>query len=307
MAENHSHTSEVHSHHDHGQSVDQGNETRVLVALCLTGLFLLVEVVGGILAGSLVLLADAGHMLVDFLALGLAWVGFRVARRPADQKRSFGYHRFSVLAAFVNGVALFFISAGITYEAVARLISPPEVILGDLMLGVAGAGLLINLICYLILTQKSSDNINVKSAALHVLGDLLGSVAAIAAAVIILFTGWTPIDPILSVLVCLLILRSAWVIVARAGHILMQGVPPGLDAEQLRVELRAAVPELSDVHHIHIWMLAESKPIVSLHAKVRESSDFSQVLIQIKQILCERFDLTHSAVQLEGEQQNCPD
>lgn len=293
--------------HGHSHGVDESNENRILWALIVTGLFLLAEVVGGFVSGSLVLLADAGHMLVDFLALLLAWIGFRIARMPPDEKRSFGYHRFPVLAAYTNGIALFFITVSISYEAVNRLIDPPEEILGGVLMGVAIAGLVANLVCYLLLTAGRSDNINVRSAALHVLGDLLGSVAAIAAAIIIMLTQWKPIDPILSVVVCLLILNSAWKIVSRAGHILMQGTPFGLDINEVQSQVKEAVPEVEDVHHIHVWELAEGKPIISLHARISKDENASEVLDRIKTTLREHFDLKHSVVQLEEHEVSCPD
>lgn len=299
-----------HNHsqqHGHSHNVEEGHEWRVQVALVITGLFLLAEVIGGFVAGSLVLLADAGHMLVDFLALGLSWLGFRIARRPPDPKRSFGYHRFPVLAAFTNGLALFFICAGIFYEAVDRLIQPPEQILSSVLLGVAIAGLVANVLCYVVLVGGESENINIKSAALHVLGDLLGSVAAIAAALIIMWTGWTPIDPILSVVVCILILRSAWKIVSQAGHILMQGTPPGLDVDNVKDKLLSSVPELDNIHHVHVWELTEGKPVISLHARLRDNVELSVVLPRIKAELRNQFDLDHSVVQVESSGDHCPD
>lgn len=297
---------ETTTSHDHDHGLAEGNESRIRIALIITGLFLLAEVVGGFWSGSLVLLADAGHMLVDFLALGLAWIGFRVARRPADEKRSFGYHRFPVLAAYTNGLSLFFITAAIIYEAVNRIIEPPEDILGGVLLVVASAGLLANIVCYAILSLGKSQNINVRSAALHVLGDLLGSVAAIAASVIIMATGWKLIDPILSVAVCLLILHSAWKIVAKSGHILMQGTPDNIHLEELRAQILIDVPDLVDVHHIHVWELSEGKPVISLHARIRPEKNSVTILPQIKQALRNRFDLSHSVVQIEFGEESCP-
>ena len=198
-----------HDHgHGHAHNAHAGNERKIAFAAGLTGLFMLAEVVGGVVSGSLARIADAGHMLTDFASLILAWFAFRIARRPADWKRTYGFDRFSVLAAFVNGLSLFAIAAWIVYEAIRRLQQPGE-ILGGLMLWVAVAGLVINILAFVILTRGASDNLNVRAAALHVAGDLFGSVAAIVAALGIIFTGWTPIDPILSMLVVLIILRAA--------------------------------------------------------------------------------------------------
>jgi cobalt-zinc-cadmium efflux system protein len=194
------------------------------IALVLTATFMVVEVIGGILSGSLALLADAGHMLTDTMALTLAAVAFGVSARPADSKRSYGYHRFQILAAFVNGLSLLLIVGWILIEAVRRLISPPDV-MGKTMLIVASAGLLVNIVAFIILHGGDRENLNIRGAALHVAGDLLGSIAAIVAAIVIIFTAWMPIDPILSVVVALLILRSAWYLVKRSAHILLEGAP----------------------------------------------------------------------------------
>ena len=184
--------------------------------LLLTGGFMVVEAVGGWLAGSLALIADAGHMLSDTAALALAWTAFRVARRPHDDKRTYGYHRFEIVVAFVNGLALFAISAWIVVEAIGRLRAPVPV-LGVPMLAVATAGLAVNLVALFVLRGGDRTNLNVRAALLHVMGDLLGSVGAIAAAIVVLATGWTPIDPILSIFLTLLILRAAWDVTRQAG------------------------------------------------------------------------------------------
>ena len=185
-----------HHSHAHGHSHVPKKERTIAIAAALTGGFMLAELVGGILSGSLALLADAGHMLTDFASLMLAWFAFRIARRPADWKRTYGYDRFSVLAAFVNGLTLFAIAIWIVIEAIRRLSQPVEV-LGGLMLWVALAGLVVNIASFWVLTREDSDNLNIRAAALHVAGDLLGSVAAIVASLVILWTGWMPIDDFL--------------------------------------------------------------------------------------------------------------
>jgi cation diffusion facilitator family transporter len=214
--------------------------------MVLTGGFMGIEVVGGLVSGSLALLADAGHMLTDFAALGLAWFAFRIARRPPDQRRSYGYHRIQVLAAFVNGIVLVAVVGWILVEAVGRLLAPVEV-LGGVMLAVAVGGLLVNIAAFALLHGGDRDNINLRAAAIHVLGDLLGSAAAILAAGVILGTGWMPIDPLLSVLVALLILRSSWLIIKKSAHILLEGTPDWLDVGRLRADLVAQVPGVEDV------------------------------------------------------------
>src|SRR5687768_348156 len=180
----HDHSGHGHSHH-HGHA----NERSVGLAALLTGGFMIAEVVGGVLAGSLALLADAGHMLTDFASLALAWIGFRLTRQPADWRRTYGFDRFAVLVAFVNGMALFAIAGWIVTEAVQRLYSPVEV-LGAPMLWIAAAGLGVNVVSFFVLRAGDRDNLNIRAAVLHVVGDLLGSVAAVIAALVILATGW---------------------------------------------------------------------------------------------------------------------
>ena len=264
----------------------------------LTGGFAAVEVAGGAYAGSLALIADAGHMLTDAAALALAWYAFRLARRPADPLRSFGYHRAQVLAAFINGGVLVVVVIWIAVEAVRRLFAPIEV-LGGPMLAVGVGGLAINLIAFALL-REGRDNMNMHAAALHVIGDLLGSVAAIAAALVIVETGWTPIDPILSVAVAALVLRSAWALLRRSGHILLEGTPDWLDIEVLRAELGDAVPGLEDVHHVHIWSMTNERQLLTLHAQVAEGADRDRVLQSIQAYLAQHYGIDHSTIQIES-------
>ncbi|NIM28884.1 MAG: cation diffusion facilitator family transporter [Gammaproteobacteria bacterium] len=266
--------------------------------MLITAGFMAVEAAGGLLAGSLALLADAGHMFTDTAALAFAWLAFRLARRPADAERSYGYHRFQVLAAFLNGVVLIAIVVWIVAEAVERLREPVE-ILGGLMLAVAVIGLLANVVAYVILHGGSRDNLNVRGALLHVMGDLLGSAAAIVAALVIIATDWKPIDPILSVLVALLILRSAWALVRQSTHVLLEGTPSEIDVSELKAALVENVPEIDDVHHVHVWTLATGKLVMTLHAHVTEGSDSQRALRSIHSICRERFGVTHVTVQIE--------
>ena len=291
----------MHSH-DHRPSANRAasrdDEKRIFRAMCLTGGCRAVEAAGGIIAGSLALLADAGHMLTDAAALCFAWIAFRLARRPADERRSYGYHRFQILAAFVNGVVLIAIVAWIVIEAAQRLREPVE-ILGGLMLAVAGVGLVVNLISFAILHGANRENLNVRGALLHVLGDLLGSLAAMVAAVVIIVTGWTPIDSLLSVLVALLILRSAWMLVRQSTHVLLEGTPAEIDVSRLKAELVAAIPEVDDVHHVHVWTLASGTLVMTLHAHVRDDVNREQALHTILAICRERFGVSHVTVQIE--------
>jgi len=285
-------TEHAHNGHDHG------NERRVLWALMLTVGFMVAEVVGGLLSGSLALLADAGHMLTDAAALGLAWHAFRVSSRPATPARSYGYARFQVLAALINGAALFVVAIWIITEAIARLRSPIEV-LGGPMLLVASLGLAVNIAAYLILHGASRENLNIRGALLHVLGDLLGSAAAIVAAGVILLTGWTPIDPILSVLVALLILRGAWLLVGQSWHVLMEGAPEGFDVAALRRELPSRIPGVLDIHHVHAWSLTPDRRLVTLHAAIADYADHDDVLHRMQTVLAAEFSVDHATIQIE--------
>ncbi len=285
------------SHHGHG--VDSGSRTRVQIALVLTATFMVVEVIGGVLSGSLALLADAGHMLTDTMALALAAFAFRVSSRPADSRRSFGYHRFQIIAAFVNGLSLLLIVVWILFEAVQRMLNPPDVIASTMLL-VASAGLVVNIIAFFVLHGADQDNLNIRGAVVHVIGDLLGSVAAIIAALVIIQTGWMPIDPLLSVLVAALLLRSGWHLIKRSAHILLEGVPDWLDLDELRKKIIAAVPAITDVHHIHAWGLTPQYPILTMHIVLDElPEDPTAVVRTVKQTLRDEFSIGHSTVELE--------
>jgi len=284
----------------HGNTAKEGGSvTRVQIALVLTAAFMVVELVGGIISGSLALLADAGHMLTDTLALSLAAFAFRVSSRPADSKRSFGYHRFQIIAAFVNGLALLAIVGWILFEAVQRVIDPPNVI-ARTMLFIASGGFVINIIAFLVLHSGDQENLNIRGASLHVLGDLLGSIAAIVAAVVILQTGWMPIDPILSVLVAGLLLRSGWHLVRRSAHILLEGVPDWLDLEDLQEKIIAAVPEVTEVHHVHAWGLTPQHPMLTMHIVMDEQpEDQTAVVRRVKDTLRTEFEIPHSTIEME--------
>lgn len=286
--------------HSHGGSGSTRNERRVAIGACLTASFMVAEVAGGVISGSLALIADAAHMLTDSVALLFAWAAFRIARRPSTWRHSYGFERVQVLAAFVNGISLFFIAGWIVYEAVERYGQPVPILAGP-MLVVAVAGLLINLLVFYILTTADRENLNIRGAILHVLGDLLGSVAAIVAALVIMWTGWLPIDPILSVLVSLLVLRSGWVVVKDSLHILLEGAPASLEPDAIRADLVAAVPGLRDVHHIHAWSINQERPMITLNARVADPAVAAAVVSAIKQRLRDRFGVGHATVEIDAE------
>jgi cobalt-zinc-cadmium efflux system protein len=287
--------------HDHGHA--HGGQKALARTLLLTGAFMIVEVIGGLVSGSLALLADAGHMLTDTGALALAWLGFELGRRDADARRSFGYARFEVLAGLVNALTMIAVVIFIVIEAIERLGDPQPVLAGP-MLGVAVVGLMVNLIAFRLL-HGDADHVNVRGALVHVLGDLLGSVAAIIAAVVILAGGWTGIDPLLSMLVAALVLRSALSLLRQTAHILLEGTPEEIDSESLGSELARRVRGVRDVHHVHIWSLSSGRNLATMHVRVDEDHDEAGTLREIKSLLRERFDLEHTTVQICPEP--CPD
>lgn len=298
----HSHDHEDgHAHHHHNHTVNASNEGRMALAAGMTGLFMIFEIVGGWISGSLALLADAGHMLTDFAALSLAWLAFRMARRPADWRRTFGFDRFAILIAFVNGLTLFAIAGFIIVEAIKRANSPIEV-MGPTMMVVAIVGLVVNLIVFYILSGADKDNLNVRGAALHVLGDLLGSVAAIIASIVIIYTGWMPADLIVSVIVALIILRSAWYVIKESAHILLEGAPEGLDRRTIRKDLLESFPCLESVDHIHAWSISQERPMVTLEAQVNAEASIDETTKALKAHLLEKFGVAHATVEVTRSQ-----
>jgi len=299
--EHHDHNHDHQHHHHHARAADSRH---LGWALAITTVFMVVEVVGGWLSGSLTLLADAGHMLTDCAALLLAWLAARLTEQPSNSRRTYGYHRAQVLAAFVNALALFVVVAWIAYEAVLRL-ATPHPIGSRTMLIVALAGLLANLAVYYTLRHGNEDNLNVWAARLHVLGDLLGSIGAAAAAIVIMLTGWTPIDPILSVLMSVLIVRSAWSLLRESTRILMEHAPDSIDLDRMRAALVGTVPGVRDVHDLHCWSLTSGQTMLTLHVALGDGAEAAAVLEEAKRVLEKDFAVSHSALQLERG--DCPD
>ncbi|MEW5420837.1 cation diffusion facilitator family transporter [Amorphus sp. 3PC139-8] len=293
-----------HSHghgHSHGHSHSHAseNERATAIAAILTGSFMVAEAAGGIIANSLTLLADAAHMLTDAVALGLAWWAFRQARKPATPELTFGRHRMPVLVAFANGIVLLLLTAWIVVEAVERLVNPQTV--GSIpLLIVAWLGLLVNIASFLVLSGGNKESLNIRAAVLHVLSDLLGSVAAIIAGGVILFTGWMAIDPILSMVVSALILRTTIRLLRESSHILLEGAPQGVDPDAIAEDLQAMVPGVEKVHHIHIWSLSEERALVTLHAVIAEEVDAAMATAGIRARLADKFGVGHATVELEA-------
>jgi cobalt-zinc-cadmium efflux system protein len=298
MAHDHQHDDEHDDGHSLAHKANEKNLRRVMVALVLTGAFMVVEVVGGIISGSLALLADAGHMLTDTMALALAAMAFHVSKRPPDGNLTFGYQRFQILAAFVNGLSLLAVVGWILFEAINRFISPNE-ILAETMLVVAAAGLLVNLISFAVLHSGDQENLNIRGASLHVAGDLLGSVAAIVAALVIIYTGWTLIDPILSVAVAALILKSAWSLVKRSAHILLEGAPEWLDVQMMQDRIVAGVPGVCEIHHVHIWGLTPQELMLTMHMSVTDNAGQSEVIRDAKRFLKDEYGIGHATIEVD--------
>ncbi|WP_411818290.1 cation diffusion facilitator family transporter [Hyphococcus sp. DH-69] len=291
-------------HHDHHTPNDKVTG-RLLAALAVIATFMVVEIVGGIISGSLALLADAAHMLTDALALALAVAAQFFAARPADSRLHFGYRRAQVLAAFVNGLLLGVLLLWIIYEAISRFIEPVEVASG-LMLWVAIAGLAANAVAFLILHRPDEKNVNMRGAILHVLGDMLGSVAAIIAAIVIGLTGWMAIDPILSIAVAVLIGISAFRLVKETGFILLEGAPTNIDVNELGRGLVDTSPEIIGVHHVQISQITPEQPRLTMHVCVANAEKAPSALASAKSYLERNYNIHDSTIQIEIGP-NCPD
>ncbi|MFB9329919.1 cation diffusion facilitator family transporter [Paenibacillus aurantiacus] len=302
---NHGHEHDDHGddhHHHHGPGHHHhgpNNKAGLAIAFGITSAIMVLEFAGGLLTNSLALLSDSGHMLSDAAALLLSLTALWLAARPATARRSFGFYRFEILAALFNGAALFFIAGIIIWEAAGRFVEPPAVQSGSMML-IALVGLLANLASAWFLMRKGDvkDNINVRSAYLHVLGDALGSVGAIAAGLLMYFFSWYAADPIISVVVALLILKSAWGVIKWAVHILMEGTPQAVDADQVKLAL-LAIEGVQDVHDLHIWTITSGMDSLSCHLRVQDAADEQRILQLAISRIAKQFRIDHTAIQIE--------
>jgi len=296
----HAHVGDAPHAHARGAHAagDRSGERRLTIAFVILGSFTLVEAAGGYFANSIALLAEAAHMLADSASLVLAIIAIRVGRRPASVRRTYGHRRYQPLAAFVNGQVLLVLTAWVVYEAVLRLMTVPEVN-GRLMLGIALIGAAANLAAFVVLSGARS--LNERGARAHVLSDLLGSAAASLAAIVILVSGWTLADPLLSLFVSALILRSAWALTRESAHGLLEGAPAGCDVEAIESELVGHVPGLIGVHHVHVWSMTGERPTVTLHASLAAGSRQGEVIAAIHARLEERLRVEHTTVQTEEE------
>src|SRR5918998_3023001 len=282
-----------HHGHDHGE----GNRRALAIVLALTAGFTAVEIVGGLLTGSLALLADAGHMLSDNLSLGIALFAAWLAQRPATPEKSFGYRRAEILAALANGVTLVVVAIWIFVEAYSRFADPTEV-LGVPMLAVATIGLLVNVIGAFILYRSGGESLNVEGAMRHVFADALGSVGAIAAAAVIILTGWRYADPLISVAIGLLILASSWKLLRDSTNILLEATPRDLNAEEVGQKM-ASADGVVEVHDLHIWTITSGFPALSAHVLVGRQEDCHARRRELETLLAHAYGISHTTLQMD--------
>lgn len=284
--------------HDHGTG-EIKHEKPLWIAFGLTAVFLVAEVIGGLVTNSLALLSDAAHMATDVIALAISLFAVRLSRRRPDAKRTYGYARLEAIGAMINGVLLFVVAFYILWEAVGRFREPPEVASTG-MLVIAALGLLVNLISMRLLKAGSGQSLNVKGAYLEVWADMLGSVGVILGAVIIKITGWTVVDPIIAVLIGLWVLPRTWTLLREAGQVLMQGVPQGVDMVALRTAL-AEVSGVTEIHDLHIWALGSKEPVLTAHLVVGDSVQPDVVRQAAAELLAARFHIEHATLQVEAQ------
>ncbi len=298
IAPAHTHN-DAHTHgHAHSHAHGRGAPQRtLLLVLVLTFVYMLAEVIGGYWANSLALLSDAGHMFTDVAALALSFLAVRFASRPATPNKTYGFYRLEILAALVNGVALIVLSLLICVEAYERL-QKPEAVNAWVLIGVSFGGLLVNLLSAKLLSHDHHDNLNVRGAFLHVLGDLLGSVAAVLAGVMIVWRGWYWADPVFSVVISLLIIYSATRLVRESVNVLLEGTPSHLNPKTIEQAL-LAVAGVQAVHDLHIWTLTSSRHIITAHIVVGDSRQSTRILGELRKLLAQEFALDHATLQLE--------
>ena len=291
--------SSAHGHDHHAHDHRSASRRALLWVLGLTLAFTAVEIAGGIWTDSLALLADAGHMVSDNVAIVLALVAVTLARRPSTPTRSFGLQRAEILAAFVNGLTLVLVSGWIVWEAVQRLDDTPE-ILGGWMLVVALAGLLVNVLAATILIRAGRESLNVEAALRHVFADLLGSGAVLVAALVIVTTGWTLVDPLVSIGIALLIVASAWGVLRDSTSILMEATPSGIDAEAVATTI-VDVDGVTSVHDLHVWRITSGFDALAAHVLVGRGEDCHGLRREIEAVLRDRFGITHTTLQVDHD------
>lgn len=290
----------MHQHHgncSHGHSHAPRNRRLLLITLILVAGYMFAELIGGWLANSLALLADAGHMFSDVVALALSFFAMWIADRPSPPHRTFGYHRAEILAAMINGALLIAVSIYIVVEAIQRL-SNPELVHGHMMMSVAIGGLLVNLACLGILHRDRDSNLNMRGAWLHVLSDALGSVGAIVAGISVAWFGWHWADPVASAVIAVLIVYASWRLLLEAVSVLMESAPRGIDVEKVNSAM-AMVPGVTGIHDLHIWTITSGMESLSAHVVIADETAHAEVLRSLGNILHEQFGIDHTTIQLE--------
>lgn len=301
---NHSHADDHDHGHEHAHDLRQqsmGGKRDLLIALSITLLMMIAEVIGGLISNSLALLSDAGHMLTDNLALLLSFFAMKFATMPATEKRTFGFYRLEILAALINGIILVVISLYIIYQAYLRMINPQRVE-GMLMLIVAVIGLVANIIGAVVLMKHSHSNLNIRGAYLHIVGDAFSSVGVVVGGVIILYTGWYLIDPILSILISFVIIYGAWALVKESVSILLESVPSHIDIETVATAI-GKVRGVREAYHIHVWTITSGVHAMSAHVLIDDQlvSRSRDLIEDIRTLLAKKFKILHSTIQLECE------
>jgi cobalt-zinc-cadmium efflux system protein len=297
MGHSHSHKEHSHSAGGHSHGTSSQNRHALTIALAITATYTVAEVIGGLVTGSLALLADAGHMLSDNFSLGLALFAFWLSAKPPTPDRSFGYKRAEILAALANGVTLVAISIWIFYEAYRRFQDPPE-ILGGWMMAVAVMGLFVNVAAAWVLMRSESESLNLQGALRHILADLAGSAGVIIAALIILLTSWLYADPLISILIGLLVLVSSWKLLSESVSILLEQSPPGIDANEVGRKM-VGVEGVEEVHDLHVWTITSGFPALAAHVLVGNDQDCHERRRELEKVLYREFSIEHSTLQVD--------
>lgn len=289
-----------HEHHHHTRSADK----TLLIAIVVTGMTMLAEVVGGFLSNSLALMADAGHMFTDMTALILSFIGLKLSQKKASSAKSFGYSRYEIIIGLINGLFLWSIALFIGYEAVGRIFSP-EPIDAWLMMIIAVIGLVMNLLIVYLLVQHSKDNLNIRAAFLHVVGDTLGSVGAIVSGILILITGWYLFDPLVSIFIAFLIIYNSRKLISDSIHILLEGTPKNVDPNEV-IKSLSTINGVRNIHDLHIWSISSKQTNLSCHLVVEQITESSKILEAAHQIVSSIFGIYHASFQIEPiEFNNC--
>jgi cobalt-zinc-cadmium efflux system protein len=295
-----------HHHHSHGHAHFSPNRRKVFASILLNGIITIAEIIGGILSNSLALLSDAIHNLSDTLAILFSYIALKIGEKEANDKKTFGYKRAEILAAFINSSVLIVICAYLLYEAWERFRNP-QPIQALLMLVIASIGFVANFLSILLLRKDSEHNLNLRAAYLHLLGDTLSSVGVIIGAIAIYFWQWTWLDPVLTVVISLVIIRHTWTVLTETIEILMQAAPTEIQVEKIREEIEKLIP-INNIHHVHLWRLTDSQIFFECHIDLQNDlrlSESDKIRQEVKKMLTEKFSIYHSTIQIEYN--CCPD